>query len=175
MTLLGIRRFMTASYHPQANRKASLAASSSCCKKWADALPLTLLTCPLALQCPGLRQQPEGVLGESSAGATSAKTFASQDLDSCSHIFLRVDGVRRPLQQPYHGPFKVLRCTRKTFILDINSDSQTVAVDKVKPAYLLQDVPDQAAVTTTSAVCTAATHLRLGRQKKRVSFLLPRH
>ena len=64
----------------------------------------------------------------------NAAVFASQDLDSCSHVFLRVDSVRRPLQQPYQGPFKVLHCTQYTFSLDINGASQTVLVDRVKPA-----------------------------------------
>ena len=48
----------------------------------------------------------------------NAAVFASQDLDSCSHVFLVVDGVRRPLQQAYQGPglpLKVLHRTRKTF------------------------------------------------------------
>ncbi|MPC58298.1 hypothetical protein E2C01_052294 [Portunus trituberculatus] len=118
--------------------------------------------------------QSEGVFGESSAGATPhVKTFASQDLDSCSHIFLRVNGVRRPLQQPYHCSFKVIHQIQKTFILNVNGSSQTVAVDRMKPAYLLQDVPDQAAANATSAVCSAATQLGLCNRK--VSFLLPCH
>ena len=45
----------------------------------------------------------------------NAAVFTSQELNICSHVFLRVDSVRRPHQQPYHGPFKVLRRTRKTF------------------------------------------------------------
>lgn len=40
------------------------------------------------------------------------KTFVNQDLDTCTHFFVRVDAVRRPLQQPYQGPYRVLRRTR---------------------------------------------------------------
>ena len=62
---------------------------------------------------------------------SSATIFASQDLDSCSHIFLRVESVKRPLQQSYQGPFKVLRRTRKMSTLDVSGASQTVGVDRV--------------------------------------------
>ncbi|XP_075526581.1 uncharacterized protein LOC142558317 [Dermacentor variabilis] len=37
------------------------------------------------------------------------RTHVSNELESCSHVFLRNDAVRRPLQAPYDGPFKVLR------------------------------------------------------------------
>ena len=104
----------------------------------------------------------------------NATAFTSQDLDSCSHVFLRVDSVRRPLQQPYQGPFKILRRTRKTFTLDVNGATQSVAVDRVKPAYLLQDVSSPATTTATPATvsCTSTdptVHTR------KISFLLPRN
>ena len=41
------------------------------------------------------------------------KTFVSLDLDTCTHVFIRVDAVRRPLTEPYQGPYLVLRRTRK--------------------------------------------------------------
>ena len=215
MSLLGISRFRTTSYHPQANGmverfhrqlKASLAASSSSREKWADSLPLTLLGIRTALKedlqhssaelvygttlrLPGelLASQPALTpcsvqdfatsLKESLASlrpvqprTSTAATFASQDLDSCTHVFLRVDSVKRPLQQPYQGPFKVLRRTRKTFRLDIRGASQTVSIDRVKPAYILRDVPHTPA---TSTQCTAAVSTQGPR--KTISFLLPRN
>ena len=105
----------------------------------------------------------------------NAAVFVSQGLDSCSYVFLRVDSVRRPLQQPYEGPFKVLSRTRKTFTLDVNGTSQTVAVDIIKPAYLIQHVSSPAATTTTPAIVSStSTHL-LGLHTKKISFLLPRN
>ncbi|XP_075526580.1 uncharacterized protein LOC142558316 [Dermacentor variabilis] len=40
---------------------------------------------------------------------TERRTDVRNELESCSHVFLRNGAVRRPLQAPYDGPFKVLR------------------------------------------------------------------
>ena len=92
--------------------------------------------------------------------ATSQKTFVSQDLLSCTHVFVRIDAVRKPLQPPYEGPFEVIRRTRKTVTISRNNSPDTISIDRVKPAYML---PSQNDPPTTR------------RHKKKVSFLLPRH
>ena len=50
--------------------------------------------------------------------------------------FVRHDAIWRPLQQPHDGPYKVLQCSEKTFILDINGGRETVSVDRLKPDFL---------------------------------------
>ncbi|KAG8173799.1 hypothetical protein JTE90_018991 [Oedothorax gibbosus] len=42
-------------------------------------------------------------------------TFVHHHLKDCTHAFVRHDGVRKPLQQPYDGPFPVLCRKDKTF------------------------------------------------------------
>ena len=62
-------------------------------------------------------------------------TYVSPDLQSCTHVFVRHDVVRKSLQQPYNGPYKVLMCTDKYFLLDINGRQDTVSLDRLKPAF----------------------------------------
>ncbi|GFV97370.1 putative transposable element [Trichonephila clavipes] len=45
--------------------------------------------------------------------------------------------LRRPLQQPYDGPFKVLQRKDKVFLLDINGKRVSVSIDRCKPAFFL--------------------------------------
>ncbi|GFW71944.1 hypothetical protein TNCV_3221201 [Trichonephila clavipes] len=45
--------------------------------------------------------------------------------------------LRRPLQQPYDGPFKVLQRKDKVFFLDINVKRVSVSIDRSKPAFFL--------------------------------------
>ncbi|KAE8737504.1 hypothetical protein FOCC_FOCC017032, partial [Frankliniella occidentalis] len=66
-------------------------------------------------------------------------TFVFKDLTKCSHVLLRVDRVRRSLEEPYIGPFKVIKWddSGKTVDLDLHGKTETVSVDRVKPAYML--------------------------------------
>ena len=56
-----------------------------------------------------------------------------------SHVFVRVDAVRRPLSRPYEGPFKVLQREAKTFVISRAGKSWTISVDRLKPAYGVSD------------------------------------
>ena len=57
-------------------------------------------------------------------------------LHTQSHVFIRQDSVRKPLQQPYKGPYKVLSRTQKHFTVEVNGRQEIVSVDRLKPAYL---------------------------------------
>ncbi|GFX73323.1 integrase catalytic domain-containing protein [Trichonephila clavipes] len=63
--------------------------------------------------------------------------FIHPELLEATHVFLRRDMLRRPLQQPYDGPFKVLQRKDKVFFLDINGKRVSVSIDRCKPAFFL--------------------------------------
>ena len=53
---------------------------------------------------------------------TRPKELQSQipkDLLSCTHVFVRVDSVKKPLQPPYDGPYRVINRKEKYFILEM--------------------------------------------------------
>lgn len=66
-------------------------------------------------------------------------TFVFKDLADASHVFLRDDTVRRSLQPPYSGPYKVLGRKSKTLTLDVAGKATEVSIDRIKPAYILND------------------------------------
>ena len=66
----------------------------------------------------------------------SRRTYVSDSLNSASHVFIRQDTVRGSLQRPYEGPFKVLQRTAKYFVVDVNGRSDTVSIDRLKPAFM---------------------------------------
>ena len=67
---------------------------------------------------------------------SSYRPFCFRDLESCTHVFKRVDSIRKPLEPPYVGPFKVIqRNDNRTFVIDVNGQAVTVSTDQLKPAY----------------------------------------
>ncbi|XP_022129407.2 uncharacterized protein LOC111003287 [Pieris rapae] len=68
------------------------------------------------------------------------RPFVFKELPGATHIFLHDDTVRRPLQPPYTGPFKVLKYATdgKTLNIDLKGKDITVSVDRVKPAFVEQ-------------------------------------
>ncbi|CAK1602576.1 unnamed protein product [Parnassius mnemosyne] len=73
----------------------------------------------------------------------SNKVFIFKDLANSEHVFLREDASRGSLQPAYSGPHKVLARSDKTFNILINGKSSTVSVDRLKPAYILCEAPNQ--------------------------------
>ena len=61
--------------------------------------------------------------------------YVSPALSTCTHVFIRHDATRKPLQQPYDGPYKVLQRAEKYFVVDINGRHDTVSLDRLKPAH----------------------------------------
>lgn len=70
------------------------------------------------------------------------KIFIYKDLSSCSHVFLRDDALRGALQPAYTGPYEVIERGAKVFKIKVRGKSATVSVDRLKPAYLLNDTHD---------------------------------
>nr|VZI40796.1 unnamed protein product [Spirometra erinaceieuropaei] len=75
-------------------------------------------------------------LRATSPRASSTTSLIPPDLDKCNYVWVRHDAVRRPLQQPYDGPYRVLRRSDKDVVIDRNGKTDTVSIDRVKPAYI---------------------------------------
>ncbi|GFU51597.1 hypothetical protein TNCV_82281 [Trichonephila clavipes] len=63
--------------------------------------------------------------------------FVHKDLKSCSHVFIRIDRVKKALEPPYEGPYTVQKKYDKYFTILIKDKAVNISVDRLKPAYLL--------------------------------------
>ena len=74
-------------------------------------------------------------------------TYFPAALDSCTHVFVRRDSVKKPVQPPYDGPFRVISRTPKYYQLEMRGKADTVSVDRLKPAHRdthpSQSLPEQ--------------------------------
>ncbi|GBN74697.1 hypothetical protein AVEN_46541-1 [Araneus ventricosus] len=75
--------------------------------------------------------------------------YIHPSLQTCSHVFLRVESVKPPLSPPYTGPHPVISRKEKTFVLQINNKNITVSIDRIKPAYVLSESSDSLLTTPT--------------------------
>ena len=66
---------------------------------------------------------------------TNRQIHVSNAITDCTHVFASHDAVRKSVQQPYEGSFKVIKRTGKHFTLQMNN-REVVSIDRLKPAYL---------------------------------------
>ena len=73
-----------------------------------------------------------------------ASTFVQKELNTCSHVFVRVGAIRPPLSQPYNGPYRVIRRKKKVFVVEINGKPCPISIDRLKAAFTQADEPIRA-------------------------------
>ncbi|XP_045466798.1 uncharacterized protein LOC123675484 [Harmonia axyridis] len=83
-----------------------------------------------------LRQHFQALRPVSGTRHGERKIFVFKDLATASHVFVRHDAVRRPLQHPYDGPFEVVSRAEKHYTLRIHGTNVPVSIDRLKPAYI---------------------------------------
>ncbi|XP_070522385.1 uncharacterized protein [Cardiocondyla obscurior] len=84
-----------------------------------------------------LRETMREIRPSQTAHHNKPRTFIHKTLHICTHVFVRVDSVRKPLDQLYEGPFTVLeRPSDFCFRIDIRGRPTDISIDRLKPAFL---------------------------------------
>ena len=66
-----------------------------------------------------------------------------EDLNSCTHVFVRRGGVQSTLSSPYVGPYRVVSRNNFNFKVAIpGRQTETVSISRVKPAVLDADADE---------------------------------
>ena len=97
-------------------------------------------TAPSSL-LPELRRRVGNLVPVPTAWHGTSPTYDPVDLHRSQFVFVRRDAHRTSLQPPYDGPFKVLEHGPKTFKVDVGGRTETISVDRLKPAHLDVDQP----------------------------------
>lgn len=70
-----------------------------------------------------LREHMRKIRPTPTAYHTNPKVFSYKDLFSCSHAFVQVDAVKKPLDCPYEGPYEIIkRISDRVFKLNIKGE-----------------------------------------------------
>ena len=67
---------------------------------------------------------------------SAIKSFLDLALDTCSHVFVRVDAKKGPIYPHYDGPFLILEKRPKYFVLLMNGHKNSVSIGRLKVAHL---------------------------------------
>lgn len=67
------------------------------------------------------------------------KVFVSPAFSKCTHVFVRRDSVKKPLQPAYDGPYSVVTKHEKYFTVKVNGKDVNISLNRLKPAFLLAD------------------------------------
>jgi len=103
------------------------------------------------------------------------RAFVFKDLTSCTHVFLRVGGVKKSLERPYTGPHRVIkRVSDRIFDIDVNGTKRSVSVEDLKPAHFISnDLSDTLSDKTQPNPSNERPMLKTYvKPKKKVTFVL---
>lgn len=72
--------------------------------------------------------------------AGSKSIFVHKHLDDCKNVFVREESVTKGLKSVYKGPYEVLERNMKYFKIKIGNKSENVSIDRIKPAYSINEI-----------------------------------
>ena len=59
-----------------------------------------------------------------------SKPFIRKALGTSTHVYIRVDRVKKPLQRPYEGPYEVLERFEKFFDVKIKGQKEHISIER---------------------------------------------
>ncbi|XP_047116021.1 uncharacterized protein LOC124795985 [Schistocerca piceifrons] len=65
--------------------------------------------------------------------------FVYKDLSMSTHTFVRIDMIKKLLEPPCEGPYKVVERIPNFFGLKMKDQLKNISIDRLKPAYLLKE------------------------------------
>lgn len=89
-----------------------------------------------------LRRHMQDVKSQPTAHHCRRTPFTHKTLYTSTHVFIRVDSTKKPLDQPYEGLFQVLdRPSDSFFKILFKGHPTNISVDRLKPAFL-ENIPE---------------------------------
>lgn len=123
------------------------------------------------------REYMRGIRPTPTAHHSKARMFLLHNIYDCTHVFVRSDSVKLPLEPPYSGPYPIVkRISDSLFVIKIDGTDKTISVERLKPAYICKDDvaeadPNQELETVPSHQWGSVMDKPHKTYQKKVSFL----
>ncbi|CAK9799789.1 Transposon Ty3-G Gag-Pol polyprotein [Anthophora quadrimaculata] len=83
------------------------------------------------------RQQIRKIRPIPTAHHSRGKVFTHKTLYTCTHVFVRVDATKKPLEPPYEGPFQVIeKLSDDIFKINYKGKPTNITIERLKPAFI---------------------------------------
>ena len=70
--------------------------------------------------------------------------FIFNKIFDTSHVFVRIDHIKQPLEQPYEGPYRVIKhISDNVFLIDYRGKETAISTERLKPAYMEDTEPEK--------------------------------
>ena len=122
-------------YKRRASTRSSCRLSDVERDRNADLVPHGAAPVASGLELPMLHSTVDRLKPTSTSHHTSPSQPTSS-LPPSQHVFIRRNGHCTPLSPAYDGPFKVVKQTDKVVTIERGSTTDTISVDRCKPAIL---------------------------------------
>lgn len=100
--------------------------------------------------------------------------FIFQNMKTASHAFIRRELLGGALQPPYEGPYEIIKRGGKVITLRRNGKDINVSIDRVKPAYILEEENSETKIKPAREEKPTEVQTRSGRTSRPpVRFQLP--
>lgn len=96
--------------------------------------------------------------------------FIHPELSKCKFVFIRHDAHKSPLKSPYLGPFEVLKRNEKYYKIDVNGKHQNISIDRIKPAFILNNVKNNETNTEKTQTKITTRSGRVVKFPKRLNY-----
>lgn len=69
-------------------------------------------------------------------------SYIPKELQTCSHVYIRTDRIRKALEAPYTGPYKVLSRHARSYKVQFpDGREDVVSLERLKPAFIRTPAP----------------------------------
>lgn len=114
------------------------------------------------------RRNMSAIRPTTTAHHDNSKVFLQKSLKDCTHVFVRVDRVKTPLECPYAGPYEVVKRFDKYFIIKMKNSTTKVSVDRLKAAFITKEETSFTPTTSSSSTSADKTPIKTTRSGRRV-------
>lgn len=91
---------------------------------------------------------------------SNESVFVANDLNNCTHVFVRTDSVKASLQSPYEGPYLVLHRKQHYFTVSIHGKQVNINLDRLKPCFMLNTESSAPSANVNIAPATTQANVK---------------